>query len=155
MRDPDLPKLEELFPNLTGDNYEVTSEAVSRYNCVAWAVGSSHHWWEAIRMRGFYWPPGIPFNDLLSTWTSLFELHGFQVCENERPEPGWEKIAIYVDSEGTPQHVARQLPSGEWTSKLGELEDIRHKTLTALESEDYGNATTFLKKQRPDWVNKA
>lgn len=40
---------------------------------------------------------------------------------------------------------ARQLPSGLWTSKLGEMEDIEH-TLRGLKGDIYGAATGFLKR---------
>lgn len=30
-------------------------------------------------------------------------------------------------------HIARQLKNGQWTSKVGDLEDISHKTLEILE----------------------
>ncbi len=46
----------------------------------------------------------------------------------------FEKIAIYVDTDGVPTHAARQLPDGSWTSKLGDWEDIQHQTLEALET---------------------
>ena len=57
-----------------------------------------------------------------------------------------KKIAIYVDSQGEFSHVAYQLFRG-WTSKLGGWEDIKHKTLGALEEGDYGNAKVFLKRR--------
>jgi hypothetical protein len=154
MRAPDLPTIEELFPKLTSGNYEVTSDAVSRYNCVAWAVGSVHHWWEALHVQGFYWPPGVLRDGSLQSWIQAFELHGFKSCPDGNYEPEQEKLAIYVDASDDPQHVARQLSTGEWTSKLGELEDIRHTTLDILEgdeADDYGRAKHFLKRHRPDW----
>lgn len=108
MRDPEDLSLEEAFEGLTADNYEVTSDPLSRYNCLAWAVGSTHAWWQAAYVKGYYWPPGIPKDDSLSSWVRIFEVHGFCICENGAYEPGWEKIAIYV-IDGEPAHVARQL----------------------------------------------
>jgi hypothetical protein len=35
---------------------------------------------------------------------------------------------------------------GEWTSKLGNWEDIEHKTLAALEGEFYGKVVQILKR---------
>ena len=43
-------------------------------------------------------------------------------------------------------HVALQLPTGRWTSKLGGLEDIEHDTLKALEGIDYGEPVRFMKR---------
>jgi hypothetical protein len=45
-------------------------------------------------------------------------------------------------------HAARQLPSGAWTSKLGDWEDIEHNALSGLESSFYGRVSIILKRQR-------
>ena len=39
---------------------------------------------------------------------------------------------FYVKEDGQVTHAARQLNSGEWTSKLGRLEDVRHKSPDVL-----------------------
>ena len=71
---------------------------------------------------------------------------GFERSESSDPEPGYEKIAIYVDRRGLPLHAARQLESGRWTSKMGELEDIEHDTLDALEGPKYGKPVRYLRR---------
>jgi hypothetical protein len=43
-------------------------------------------------------------------------------------------------------YVARQLPDGRWTSKLGQLEDVTHATTDALEGSDYGEVVQFMKR---------
>jgi hypothetical protein len=68
------------------------------------------------------------------------------VCDAAEQEPGYEKITIYV-KDSTPAHVARQLPSGEWTSKLGGGHDIRHEQLSGLEGDEYGEAVAHLKRR--------
>jgi hypothetical protein len=74
-----------------------------------------------------------------------FESCGFLVCGNGMLEPGFEKVALYaIDSE--PQHATRQLPCGLWTSKLGELEDIQHETLEALEGVEYGRVILIMRR---------
>src|SRR6266566_3667632 len=45
-------------------------------------------------------------------------------------------LAVYADETDTPTHMARQLPTGYWTSKLGELEDIQHVGLDQLNCRD-------------------
>lgn len=42
--------------------------------------------------------------------------------------------------------MARQLPSGAWTSKLGGLEDIEHEALDAINCDSYGEPVQFLKR---------
>jgi hypothetical protein len=71
--------------------------------------------------------------------------------QNSELEVGTEKVAIYVDADGIPTHAARQLADGTWTSKLGEWEDIRHKTLKAMEDGDglglgYGRVAVILRR---------
>ena len=76
---------------------------------------------------------------------------GFEPCENGDHEEGFEKIALYVNKAGKVTHAARQLDSGKWTSKLGNLEDIEHASLRSLEDAgtnltDYGSVAGFLKR---------
>lgn len=71
------------------------------------------------------------------------------VCDTSDLEPNYEKLAIYADSTNTPSHMVRQLSSGHWTSKLGELEDIQHLTLDQLSGSDYGRVVQILKRKRP------
>jgi hypothetical protein len=52
---------------------------------------------------------------------------------------------LFVDARGVPTHAARLLPSGLWTSKLGEWEDIEHD-LHALEGDVYGTVALLLKR---------
>jgi hypothetical protein len=63
-------------------------------------------------------------------------------------DPALEKVAIYVDAVGEPCHMARQLSSGSWTSKLGNLEDIEHADLAALEGALYGTVAVILARPR-------
>ncbi|HEV3083903.1 MAG TPA: hypothetical protein VGY66_29240 [Gemmataceae bacterium] len=71
-------------------------------------------------------------------------------CAGPELESGFEKIAVYALASGAPTHAARQLPSGAWLSKLGDLQDIEHQTLEALEGRDYGKAVRFLRRPRQE-----
>jgi hypothetical protein len=82
-----------------------------------------------------------------------FATKEYEPCDNGALEAGYEKLVIYVDSSQTPTHMARQLRSGKWTSKLGELEDIEHQTLRQLEEGVYGIAIQYLR--RPIAHNKS
>jgi hypothetical protein len=104
------------FPRLTPGNHQNTSPATGVYNCLAWAAGENTRWWEP----GKFWP--CP---LLSTVFTLADviaaLHtvGYDLCPDGVPQVGFEKLALYADGIDDPTHVARQLPDGRWTSKLG------------------------------------
>ena len=93
-----------------------------------------------------YWPRDTGGRDELGALIQLYLDAGYQRCGNCQREDGFKKVAIYVSQEG-PQHAARQLESGRWTSKLGNCEDIEHDSLEALEGECYGEATVFLRKR--------
>jgi hypothetical protein len=73
---------------------------------------------------------------------------GFSVCSDSDAEQGYEKIAVYgLDGEYT--HVARQLETGKWTSKIGALEDIEHDTLEGLIGTEYGPVEKLLRRKIP------
>jgi hypothetical protein len=74
---------------------------------------------------------------------AVYKRLGYSRCEAPQLEPGVEKLAIYVEPDGTPTHAARQLSDGHWTSKLGELEDVEHFTLESLEN-FYGKVILIL-----------
>jgi hypothetical protein len=79
---------------------------------------------------------------------AVFLALGFSPCSDGNSETGYEKVAVYgIDGEYT--HVARQLPSGKWTSKLGALEDIEHDTLEGLIGTEYGPVERLLRRKVP------
>lgn len=146
-----MPKedIELDFPNLAEDGWQITSEIDPAYNCVAFAVRDTNQFWDpgCVGIRGYYWPPGVPREDTVQAWVKVFEIHGFRLCEGGNLETGFEKLAIYTDGDGIPNHVARQLLTGQWTSKLGKIEDIEHSSIHGLEGEAYGTVSIFLKRQ--------
>ncbi len=79
--------------------------------------------------------------DLVEAFRSL----GYEECENETLEEGFEKVAFYgLGLMYT--HAARQLSDGRWTSKLGQLEDIVHSTVDAISGGDYGEVVQFMRR---------
>jgi len=95
---------------------------------------------------GYYWPTGIPTSTTIDSFIKAFELDGYQKCDDADLDPAYEKIALYVDSDRTATHAARQLESGAWTSKLGRAEDIEHNTLSSLEGETYGSVAQIMRR---------
>lgn len=139
--------LEKWFPRLRDSGYRITSDDDVAYNCAAYAVRDQDRWWEPFRPDGF-WPDGVPRDDTVEGFVALYQTFGFEECEDGTLSPGFEKIAIY-GVRGAFSHVARQLPSGDWTSKLGELEDIEHRTLEGLVNTEYGRPVRFMRRQSP------
>ena len=134
------------FPLLQDVAYQKTSPVDPVYNCIAWAVrDASKWWWPTLYDPRSYWPPGLPREETIASFVHAFATVGFEPCASAEPEPGFEKIALYVDDAGIPTHAARQHRSG-WTSKLGEAHDIVHAELRDLEGGIYGSAAQFFRR---------
>jgi len=69
---------------------------------------------------------------------------GYVVCNDDQFEGGYEKVALFALA-GEPKHVARQLPNGRWTSKLGPMEDVEH-ALHDLTRMVYGSVVLVMKR---------
>ena len=95
----------------------------------------------------YWWPDHIQSDDTLESVIALFVDVGYEPCDNHEVEGTVEKVAIYGDDDG-PSHVARQLESGRWTSKLGDWEDIEHDSLRAVEGSRYGTVRAILRRSR-------
>lgn len=139
-------RVEILFPGLAAAGYRVTSPATTAYNCIAWAAGDETDWWWPDMFGDYYWPEEAPRIETMEAFVAAYGLLGYQPCQNTDLEPGFEKVAIYINANGAPTHAARQLSSGWWTSKLERLEDIEHKTLDSLNGELYGRVGLALRR---------
>ena len=97
----------------------------------------------------FYWPPDVNEADLVEAWTKICTKVGYERTDSREHEPGFEKIAIYVDPEEMlPNHVARS-DGHVWKSKLGKGQDIDHLSLEVLEGnekDEYGRVQRILKR---------
>jgi hypothetical protein len=134
-------KLEQASPTLNGTPYQITSGSTKKYNCVGWALGDDTRWWEPVvisggkKLGGYFWPidPDIPAWFSVGALEKLFASHGYEQCEDGDHRQGVEKVAIYGYSRADATHVARQLSSGKWTSKMGPLADIEHERCDQIE----------------------
>ncbi len=141
-------ELPEIFPGLQVTSWAVTSPRTPEYNCIAWAAGDETRFWWPDAGRNYYWPASVPREESVEAFIAAFGALGYEPCEADEGTPAsqWERVAIYV-KEGKPEHAARQLPTGEWTSKCGNLEDIVH-TLDGLEGSWYGAAAVMMRRRR-------
>lgn len=144
-----MTELSELYaqlPLLRESTHQVTSPATDSYNCVAWVERDLDRWWEP----GFYWPAPEPTDEAdLDAYVELFSRVGFELCAAPLAEEGFLKIAIYA-ADGAFHHVAKQLPSGRWSSKAGRLHDFRHDRLDAVEGAPLlGQAVAAVYMRRP------
>jgi hypothetical protein len=91
---------------------------------------------------------GIDRDDAVESWIQVFEIHGYKRCKSRALEKGFEKVAIFLGVDGEPSHVARQMESGLWTSKLGYRgKDIIHRRLESLEGDSYGSVAQVMKRR--------
>ena len=96
-----------------------------------------------------YWPPDVERSHTLQALTAVFRTLGYVVADNPDLEPGYNKIALYADSDGY-THAARQTPDGKWRSKMGDLELIEHRTPWSLDGGRYGNAQMYMRRRFED-----
>jgi hypothetical protein len=138
-----MPKAwEAQFPAL--GSWTETSEATREYNCAAFAAGEDHRRWDPFPPGLDYWPPGVARSYALAAFVAAYQTINYAVCADGALEPQREKIAIYTNVYGGVEHIARQLPDGKWTSKIGDHEDIVHDSPASLGGSDYGEPTCFM-----------
>jgi len=151
----DVGDYEAQIPNLTRHKWRCASKKDPSYNCIAWAAGdTTRNWWPPSHLGAVtYWPPGILAFETLAAFIQAFETLGYEVCDHPGLEVGMEKVAIFVSARtGAPTHAARQLPSGQWTSKLGAGIDIVHDDLEAVGGEmalEFGSVAAVLVRPGP------
>jgi len=144
-----VQEIETYFPRLRTEGYTITSPETEEYNCIAWAADDTTEKWDPNPTSGRYWPPQVPRTLDLESFVKLYEVEGGYVpCADGSIEEGFEKIVIFLNLSREVSHAAKQLPSGQWTSKLGNLEDIEHNTLWSLEGDTYGFVAQYLKRPR-------
>ena len=119
-------------------NIAITSPCARDYNCIAWAAEDDVRWWWPNSFGLSYWPFYPAGDASLENFINAYATLGYERCEHERLESGFKKIAVYVGRANEVTHAARQLESGLWTSKLGELYDIQHPFVNVWEDIRYG-----------------
>jgi hypothetical protein len=148
-----VAELQAIFPSLAA-GFKITSPTDEEYNCIAWTINDTRQWWwptppGQVRWPGKYWPPGVPHEETLEAFTELYNVLGFEICDGQRFEDGYDKVAIYVDGAGTVTHAARWwIEDKGWSSKLGEENDILHHSLGSIEGTSYGTVVQIMKRIR-------
>ena len=145
------------FPKLKESGCTPKSDPDEQYNCIAWAAGEDHRWWEPCEGRHWPLPATGSWSDYsIDSLAAAYAEFGFVECEEELKkaclhEPGIQKVALFGRS-GEFLHAARQLKHGEWTSKLGPDDDIRHSLADGVEGGTFGNLEKVMKRPYPDGV---
>ena len=143
-------KFEKL--KLHPSHYDGKSPRDWNYNCIAWAMGKKDKPWWPATVGSYKWPKRLPREnpgqETLSNFIRAFKRLRYKVLPTKdySPETGFEKVAIYVKNNQNPTHAARLLPSGNWTSKIGNEEDIEHVSPMDLEGSEYGTVAVVMKR---------
>lgn len=152
-----------IFPKLSEDpDFLITSPSTNQYNCIAWAHGYSDRWMQPVDQTVsthldfiFYWPDDIECDGDIKFLIRTFELKDYEICDRWEHEEGFQKIALYIETNSTQYtHAAREIVSdknrcGKWTSKLGRGNDIQHGNPYSIEGEYYGRVYCFMKRKFP------
>lgn len=138
------PSLEDVFPGLRSQPYQITSPRDHRYNCIAFAAADDRNWWWPDAAGEDSWPAGVARAETVDAFRDAFATLGYVVCDDDQMEARYEKVALFALA-GVPKHAARQLPNGRWISKLGPSEDIEHR-LHDLMGMAYGAVVLVMKR---------
>jgi hypothetical protein len=144
-----LTDLIVIFPRLATEPYTRTSPCDITYNCFAYAAGDQTQRWEP--NLPWHWPPGVARRFTLAAFTQAYATLNYRRCDSGALEHGYEKIAIFA-KDNKPTHVAVQLSDGQWSSKLGDLDDITH-TLAGISGDLYGLPVRYMRRARPQQNN--
>lgn len=143
------PEIARDLPQLKPNNHSITSPQTFDYNCIAWAAGEDDRWWWPAQQPHAYWPPGVPRVETVEAFIKAFSTKNYIPCVDGTHQPNIEKVVLYVDGSGKPTHMARQLPTGQWTSKCGPWCDISHHNPEVVAGGVYGTAAIFLARSFP------
>ena len=152
-------RIKQVFENLKDGEFEITSPFDPKYNCIAHAAEDDSKWWwsvdKNIAGNDVFWFNNIPRQATLENFILAFQKLGYEPCDDFELANGFDKVAIFVSikdeihaPKGTPTHMARQLPNGKWTSKLGQDVDISHNLLQSIEGKTYGEVKQILKRPK-------
>ncbi|HKR59036.1 MAG TPA: hypothetical protein VJS64_04830 [Pyrinomonadaceae bacterium] len=155
----DKQRVQSQLENLTDGSFEKTSDVSGAYNCIAHAAYDSRRKWWPIPLQHArldrHWPDGVPRRRTIRVFRLAFEKEGYELCDDGSLEEGFEKVVLYVSDTATaedplnaPTHMARQLPCGKWTSKLGEDIDIVHDIPERVTGRVYGRIELYMRRNR-------
>jgi hypothetical protein len=138
--------IEKWHPKLTGKDYKIVQidEVLEYFNCIAFVLDIYKGWYGSSTK---YWPSDISRVPVLENYVKYFKTFGYDVCENDKYEQGFEKIAIYINKNKV-THTAKQF-NDKWRSKLGGSVIIEHELewLTGYDADNYGEIGVIMKRK--------
>ena len=68
-----------VFPNLSGEDFEIVDQPSDAYNCIAYAANDTNQRWDP--NTDDYWPSWVPGNNLIDSLKQVFAGLGYEECE--------------------------------------------------------------------------
>ncbi len=121
------PSLEDIFPGLRGQSYQITSPKDQRYNCIAYAAGDTRNWWWPSEFEEDFWPAGVAREETIAAFRDAFATLGYAVCNEDGLEAGYDKVAIFA---GRCAQARRQAVA-HWSLDKQARSNGRHRTCAA------------------------
>lgn len=136
-------------PKLKGKDYKIINinKVLEDFNCIAFVLDIYNEWCGSSTST---WPyKTISRIPILENYIKYFETFGYEICDNNRYEDGFEKIAIYINRNRKVNHVAKQFKD-KWRSKLGGSVIIEHELdwLTGYEADNYGEIGVIMRRNK-------
>lgn len=129
-------------------NFHFTSLKRKGFNCVGYALDLVNKDIDMFWFRDMYGLDGAKLDHSVNGYAKCFrDYFGYEICDDGQVENGFNKIALYSDTDNDFTHIAKQLENGNWTSKMGTYEDIEHYNLEALSGTLYGKPMLFMRKK--------
>jgi len=140
------------------NNCKVVGYPSHAYNCIGWAFGDNTRWWWP-SFGGCFWPKKCVVEDHtvfggmneLESFKKLFEYAGAESTMDDKPEEGFVKLAVYKGHKNI-THLARLLPDGTWTSKMGDCAKVVNDEPYDLSGGAYGRVAEIIKIPTEKWA---
>lgn len=133
----------------------VTSQPTWVYNCIAFAMGSQDMWVASAHPNGWYawWPDDVkvPRNSHPMSLIAAFQYMGFELCEDNLPEEGFDKVVLYqIVNPNTNQlewtHAAKVIGEHRLHSKIGAWYDVQHRDGDVFTQCPYGEEYAYMRR---------
>lgn len=140
--------IESWHPKLKGKNYRIiqTDKILQDFNCISFVIDNYKYWCGSSFPS---WPyDKISRIPILDNYIEYFAMFGYEICDNDNFENGFDKIAIYTDIRNMVTHASKQFKN-KWRSKLGGSVIIEHELewLTGFDADNYGNIGIIMKRK--------
>ena len=93
--------IDDSFPRLASEGYQITSEPNGEYNCIAYAAGETDRWWA--HLDGYYWPESANRSALVQSLIQVFNNRGrsnSRICGAIVMLRGYNETALFAIIEG-------------------------------------------------------